>query len=88
VSSGPKVGSILMNFFAGNTNLAELVPLILIALKELPELRQPITLRMTGNGFDAACVILKESGNPIVVETDLERAVERALAVLKEPDHA
>jgi succinyl-CoA synthetase beta subunit len=88
VSSGPKVRSILMNFFAGNTNLAELVPLILIALKELPELRQPITLRMTGNGFDAACTILKESGNPIVVETDLERAVERALAVLKEPDHA
>jgi len=88
VSSGPKVRSILMNFFAGNTNLAELVPLILIALKELPELRQPITLRMTGNGFDAACAILAESGNPIRVETDLERAVEAALAVLKEPDHA
>jgi succinyl-CoA synthetase beta subunit len=88
VSSGPNVRSILMNFFAGNTDLAELVPLILIALEALPELRQPVTLRMTGNGFDAACAILAQSGNPIHVETDLERAVDRALAVLKEQVHA
>jgi succinyl-CoA synthetase beta subunit len=77
-----------MNFFAGNTDLAELVPLILIALEALPELRQPVTLRMTGNGFNAACAILARSGNPIHVETDLERAVERALAVLEEQVHA
>jgi succinyl-CoA synthetase beta subunit len=88
VSSGPNVRSILMNFFAGNTNLAELVPLILIALEAVPELRQPITLRMTGNGFDAARAILAASGNPIHVETDLERAVDRALAVLEDPVHA
>ena len=88
VSSGPNVRSILMNFFAGNTNLAELVPLILIALEAVPELRQPVTLRMTGNGFDAACAILAASGNPIHVETDLERAVDRALAVVEEPLHA
>ncbi len=85
VSSGRNVRSILMNFFAGNTNLAELVPLILIALAAVPELRQPVTLRMTGNGYDAACVILAKSGNPIHVETDLERAVDRALAVLEDP---
>jgi succinyl-CoA synthetase beta subunit len=87
VSSGPNVRSILMNFFAGNTNLAELVPLILIALEAVPELRQPITLRMTGNGFDAARAILAASGNPIHVETDLERAVDRALAFSREPAH-
>jgi succinyl-CoA synthetase beta subunit len=80
VSSGPNVTSILMNFFAGNTNLAELVPLILIAMAEV-ELRQKVTLRMTGNGFDAAMAILAEAGNPIHVETDLELAVDRALAV-------
>jgi succinyl-CoA synthetase beta subunit len=88
VASGPNVRSVLMNFFAGNTNLAELVPLILLALKEVPELRQPITLRMTGNGLEAARVILAESGNPIYVETDLERAVDRALAVAGEAAHA
>jgi len=88
VASGPNVRSVLMNFFAGNTNLAELVPLILLALKEVPELRQPITLRMTGNGLEAARVILAESGNPIHVETDLERAVDRALAVAGEAAHA
>lgn len=88
VASGPNVRSILMNFFAGNTNLAELVPLILIALESVPELRQPITLRMTGNGLEAARAILAESGNPIHVETDLERAVERALADAKELQHA
>jgi hypothetical protein len=36
---------------------------------------------MTGNGFDAAMAILAEAGNPIHVETDLELAVDRALAV-------
>jgi succinyl-CoA synthetase beta subunit len=80
VASGPNVRSVLMNFFAGNTNLAELVPLILQALEAVPELRQPITLRMTGNGLEAARKILAESNNPIHVETDLERAVDRALA--------
>jgi len=84
VASGPNVGAILMNFFAGNTNLAELAPLILVALENVPELRQKITLRMTGNGLDAARTILAASGNPIHVETDLERAVDRALADAKE----
>ena len=88
VASGPNVSAILMNFFAGNTNLAELVPLILIALENLPELRQKITLRMTGNGLDAARKILAESGHKIQVETDLERAIDRALADAKEWRHA
>lgn len=88
VASGPNVRSVLMNFFAGNTNLAELVPLILQALAAVPELRQPITLRMTGNGLEAARKILAESGNPIYVETDLERAVDRALAAAGEAAHA
>jgi succinyl-CoA synthetase beta subunit len=87
VASGPNVRSVLMNFFAGNTNLAELVPLILQALQAVPELKQPITLRMTGNGLEAARKILAESGNPIHVETDLERAVDRALAAAKEAAH-
>jgi succinyl-CoA synthetase beta subunit len=88
VASGPNVRSVLMNFFAGNTNLAELVPLILQALQAVPELKQPITLRMTGNGLEAARKILAESGNPIHVETDLERAVDRALAAAGEAVHA
>jgi succinyl-CoA synthetase beta subunit len=88
VSSGPNVRAILMNFFAGNTNLAELVPLILTALKHVPELRQKITLRMTGNGLDAARKILADSGNPIHVETDLERAIDRALADAEAWQHA
>ena len=87
VASGPNVRSVLMNFFAGNTNLAELMPLILQALQAVPELRQPITLRMTGNGLEAARKILAESGNPIQVETDLERAVDRALSAAEEVAH-
>jgi len=87
VASGPNVRSVLMNFFAGSTNLAELVPLILQALEAVPELRQPITLRMTGNGLDAARKILEGSGNPIHVETDLERAIDRALAAAGSAAH-
>jgi succinyl-CoA synthetase beta subunit len=42
---------------------------------------------MTGNGLEAARKILAESGNPIHVETDLERAVDRALAAAGEAAH-
>jgi succinyl-CoA synthetase beta subunit len=84
VAAGPGVRSILMNFFAGNTNLAELAPIILAALKQVPELRQPITLRIIGNGLDAARKILADAGNPVHVETDLERAIDRALAASRE----
>jgi succinyl-CoA synthetase beta subunit len=87
VASGPNIRSVLMNFFAGNTNLAELMPLILQALQAVPELRQPITLRMTGNGLEAARKILAESGNPIQVETDLERAVALALSAAEAVAH-
>jgi succinyl-CoA synthetase beta subunit len=76
-----------MNFFAGNTNLAELAPIILSAMKQVPELRQPVTLRMIGNGLDQARAILADSGSSIVVETDLERAVDRALAASLEAAH-
>jgi succinyl-CoA synthetase beta subunit len=87
VASGPNVRSVLMNFFAGNTNLAELVPIILSALAQVPEMRQPITLRMVGNGLDQAQTILAEAGASIFVETDLERAVDRALADSLEAAH-
>jgi len=87
VASGPRVRSVLMNFFAGNTNLAELAPLILAALEQVPELRQPITLRMIGNGLDQAHAIIAASGNPIFIETDLERALDRALAASRENSH-
>jgi len=50
-------------------------------------LRQPITLRMTGNGLDAARHILASAGNPIHVETDLERALDRVLTDAKESPH-
>jgi succinyl-CoA synthetase beta subunit len=40
---------------------------------------------MTGNGLEAARKILAESNNPIHVETDLERAVDRALAAAGAP---
>jgi len=88
VAAGPNVRSILMNFFAGNTNLAELLPLILIALEHVPELRQPIALRMTGNGLEAARALLAASGSSIRVETDLERAVDLTLAGAKAFQHA
>jgi succinyl-CoA synthetase beta subunit len=79
IAQGPAIRSVFMNFFAGMTNLGELAHLLVLALDRVPELRAlPITARLIGNGLDEARAILKAAGNPIVIETDLERAIDLA----------
>ncbi len=80
IAAGPSIRAVLINFFAGSTDLAEIARLLLIALKAVPELTAPITARMIGNNADAACAIIAAAGNPILVEADLERAIDRAVA--------
>jgi succinyl-CoA synthetase beta subunit len=67
---------VLFNFFAGSTHLGELSKLLLVALEAVPELKVPLTARMIGNGLAEARAVIEAAGNPIVIETDLDRAVD------------
>ena len=76
--------SVLINFFAGITHLGEVAKLLVEALKAVPELHVPVTARLIGNGYDDAIAVFAAAGNPLRVEPDLDRAIELALAPLKE----
>lgn len=84
IAAGPSIRSVLINFFAGHTDLGEIARLLVIALKSVPQLTAPITARMIGNGLDAARAIMAEAGNPVLIETDLERAIDLAIARAEE----
>jgi len=82
IAAGPKVRSVLINFFAGITHLGEVAKLLVEALKAVPELRVPVTARLIGNGYDEAIAVFAAAGNPLRVEPDLDCAIELALAPL------
>jgi succinyl-CoA synthetase beta subunit len=81
IAQGPGIRSVLMNFFAGMTDLGELAKLLLVALDQVPEIKRvPITARLIGNGLSEARQVIAAAGNPIAIETDLERAIAHAIA--------
>jgi len=79
ISEGPQIKVVLINFFAGLSDLGEIARLLLIALKETPELKAPIVARLIGNNLEEALAVIDADGFPIAVETDLERAIQLAL---------
>jgi succinyl-CoA synthetase beta subunit len=79
IAEGPSIRSVLVNFFAGHTDLAEVARLLLVALEAVPQLKSPITVRFIGNGLEQARAILAAAPVPIKVETDLERAIDLAI---------
>lgn len=83
IAAGPRVRSVLINFFAGITHLGELSRLLLAALDEVPELRAPVTVRLIGNGLEEAQRVLKASCRDIEVEPDLEKAIAHAIAAFR-----
>ncbi len=86
IASGPNIKSVLINFFAGHTHLGEIARLLLQAIDAVPELTAPITARFIGNGLEEARAIIAAAGDPIAIETDLERAIDLAIA-RAEPAH-
>jgi len=85
IGEGKNVKVILMNFFAGVTDLAELSRLILIALEQTQDIKIPIVIRLIGNGLEAAIQTLTNANASLVVETDLEKAVDQVVALAKGP---
>ncbi|HET7595551.1 MAG TPA: ATP-grasp domain-containing protein [Burkholderiales bacterium] len=73
IAEGPCVKVVLVNIFAGITDLGEFAQLLLAALRSAPRLRAPVVARLVGNGVESARTVLAEAG--IAVVTDLERAL-------------
>ncbi len=72
----------LVNIFAGITDLAEFARLLVQAAGEVPELRVPIVARLIGRNLDDARQILGASDLAVTLEPDLDRAIGLTLAAL------
>ena len=73
ISEGPNIKVMLINIFAGITELGEFSRLLVKALAEAPELKVPVVARLVGNGLPAAREVLGTAG--IAVYPDLDEAL-------------
>lgn len=73
VAAGRRVRVLLVNIFAGITDLGEFSQLLVEAIKHVPQLKMPVVARLVGNGLPAAREVLLLAG--IKLYTDLDDAV-------------
>jgi succinyl-CoA synthetase beta subunit len=72
IAEGPRVRALLVNIFAGITELGEFSRLLLTALAR-SSLAVPVVARLVGNGLPAAREVLATAGIPL--HTDLDAAL-------------
>ena len=70
---GPNVKVLLINIFAGITELGEFSRLLVSALQAVPEFKVPVVARLVGNGMETARTVLAEAG--ITLHSDLDAAL-------------
>ena len=70
---GPNVKVLLINIFAGITELGEFSRLLVSALNAVPEFKVPVVARLVGNGMETARTVLAEAG--ITLHDDLDVAL-------------
>jgi succinyl-CoA synthetase beta subunit len=83
LAEAPDVRVVMVNIFAGITDLTEFTQLLIDALEARPEFRRPFVARLVGNGEEAAKRII--AAHPelrIHFEPDLERAIELTARLL------
>jgi succinyl-CoA synthetase beta subunit len=73
---------VLVNIFAGITDLGEFASLLADAVTASPNLRVPVVARLVGRGAANARRILAEKRPDIAIEEDLAAALDRIKAVL------
>jgi succinyl-CoA synthetase beta subunit len=73
IGAGPRVRILLVNIFAGITDLGEFSRLLVEAMKQVPEFRVPVVARLAGNGLEVARQVFTAAG--IALYTDLDDAV-------------
>ncbi len=82
ITSRPSLRVVLVNIFAGITDLGEFAGLLAAAVDASPALRVPVVARLVGRGADDARRILAEQRPDIAMEEDLQAALVRIEAVL------
>jgi len=92
LAAAPDVRVLLVNIFAGITDLAEFAQLLVQALRARPDFRPPVVARLVGNGEAAARAIVEAVPElRIRWEPDLEQAIAataEALRAQAEAQHA
>jgi len=83
IGARPSVKVVLVNIFAGITDLSEFANLLCIALERTPSIKVPVVARIVGNRFDEARAILAARRPDIAVEEDLTAALNRVDAILR-----
>jgi len=73
IGEGKNIKVVLVNIFAGITDLGEFARLLLAALAAAPALNVPVVARLVGNGLPAAREALAPAG--IALHTDLDDAL-------------
>jgi succinyl-CoA synthetase beta subunit len=82
ITSRPSLRVVLVNIFAGITDLGEFAALLADAVDASPNLRVPVVARLVGRGAADARRILAEKRPDIAMEEDLQAALDRIAAVL------
>jgi succinyl-CoA synthetase beta subunit len=80
LTEGRQIKVLLINIFAGITDLGEFSRLLVTALERVPELRVPVVARLVGNGLPEGRPVLEAAG--IRLHTDLDGAVKEVRAAL------
>ena len=81
IGEGKHVKVLLVNIFAGITDLGEFARLLVEALAEAPRLKVPVVARLVGNGLPAAREVLAAAR--IALYTDLDEALAAVRGHLK-----
>ncbi len=82
IGAGRHVRILLVNIFAGITDLGEFSRLLVAALQQVPEFKIPVVARLVGNGLPAARETFAAAG--IALYTDLDEAVAAVQRRLRE----
>jgi len=82
ITARQSLRAVLVNIFAGITDLGEFAGLLATATAQTPSLRVPVVARLVGRGADEAKRILAERSPDIFVTEDLEAALQRIDAIV------
>ncbi len=85
ITSRPSLRAVLVNIFAGITDLAEFGGLLATAMEQTPTLRVPVVARLVGRGAQDARRILADRQPGMLVTEDLEGAMRRVDELLRQP---
>ena len=75
IAAAPRVKVVLVNIFAGITDLGEFARLLADAIQATPALRVPIVARLVGRGAAEARRVLADRMPGLIVEEDLDAAL-------------